>query len=107
MNLKDFYISKIEKGNTWVKIIACIRKNKTGEIREHKDEVWWEFCKPYGEDYPSSSMWADGNYSCDCNRCLYFQRAKNESEDNCECGDELYSVNLKNPKSNEIFYKEF
>ena len=106
MKVKDFYISRIEDGTTWVKIVALIRNNKTGEIREYKDEVWWDYNEPY-DDYPNDFMWSEGNYSCDCNRHLFFQRAKNEDEDNAECGDDLYSVNLKNPKGGKIFYKEF
>ena len=106
MKLDDFYISRIKNGDTWVKITACIRNNETGEIREYSDEVWWDFNEPY-DDYPNDFIWSEGNYSCDCNRCLFFQRAKNENEDDCKCGDELYSVNLKNPKNGEIFYREF
>jgi predicted dehydrogenase len=104
MKLEDFYYRK-EKNDTLVKIIALIRKNKTGEIREYKDELYWG--NWYQDEEPSTYIWEDGNYSCDCNRYLFFQRVKNENEDNEECGDELYSVNLKNPKNEEIFYKEY
>jgi predicted dehydrogenase len=104
MKLEDFYYRK-EKNDTFVEIIALIRKNKTGEIREYKDELYWG--NWYRSEEPSTFIWEDGNYSCDCNRYLFFQRVKNENEDNKKCGDELYSVNLKNPKNNEIFYKEY
>ena len=106
MEIKDFYISRIENGDTWVKIIALIRNNETKEIREHEDEVWWDYNEPY-EDFPSDFIWRDGNYSCDCNRHLFFQRAKGENEDDAECGEEKYSVNLKNPKNGEIIYREY
>ena len=106
VKLKDFDISRIEQGTTWVKIVALIRKNETSEIREYKDEVWWDCNEPY-DDYPNDFMWSEGNYSCDCNRYLFFQRAKGENEDNDECGDDKYSVNLKNPKNGEIFYREY
>lgn len=107
MNIKDFDISRVESGTTWVKIVALIRKNKTGEIREYKDEVWWDHNEPY-DDYPNDFMWSEGNYSCDCNRHIFFNNKKYGEEDwDCPCGEELYSVNLKNPKNNVIFYSEF
>jgi hypothetical protein len=39
-------------------------------------------------------LWTDGNFCCDCNRYLFFQRAANKDEidDDCRCGDSAYSV---------------
>ena len=86
-----------------VKVIAMIRKNATGEIREYKTEVWlFDDNKE-----PDSYMWSEGNFSCDCNRCLFFDRAGGEEENwHHPCGDELYSVNLKT-MDGKIFYKEY
>ena len=65
-----------------------IRKNATGEVRQwvEKDADWDD-----GFDY----IWVDGNCSCDCNRALYFARAKDEDETEAweqDCGESAYSV---------------
>ena len=87
-----------------VKVIAMIRKNTTGEIREYRTEVWLFDDE---EGVPDSYMWSEGNYSCDCNRGLFFARAGREEENwHLPCGNELYSVNLKT-MDRKIFYKEY
>ena len=59
-----------------------IRKNETGEIREYKDT--WN---------GSSFIWSDGNFACDCNRELFFLRAKDEEEpEDSMCGDDRYTI---------------
>lgn len=32
-------------------------------------------------------MWTEGNYSCDCNRSLFFARAAKEEEIDIPCGE--------------------
>ncbi len=40
-------------------------------------------------------IWADGNFSCDCNRELFFLRAADEDEpDETDCGDERFAVRI-------------
>lgn len=39
--------------------------------------------------------WTEGNYSCDCNRALFFVRAKNEEDPNIPCGEERFKVRLQ------------
>lgn len=60
-----------------------IRENATGEIRVTVDEYW-----------SGNFQWQDGNYSCDCNRCLFFERAGGGNPPNCEfeCSDGKYTV---------------
>ncbi len=92
------------KDGVWVKIIAEIRKNDTGEIREY------ETCEILmnDEDYPNPFNWSENNYSCDCNRRLFFDRAGGGDEDwntLCTCG--AFSVNLKNKKDGDCYYREF
>lgn len=70
----------------------ALRKNATGEIRVFDD------------DFDSVSalefMWRDGNYACDCNRHLYFERARDgftEADEEsvwvgASCGDGRYTV---------------
>lgn len=84
-----------------VDILVHIRKNDTGEIRVHKDSLY------LGEDgIPVTFIWEEGNYSCDCNRRLFFARANNEEEDwNSGCSAREYSVNIM--LGNECIYSEF
>ena len=89
----------------WVKVIAHIRKNSTGEVRQYEThEILGE-----GKDKPNNFNWAENNYSCDCNREIFFERAigkEIEDEDN-DCGHGGFSVNLQNPVTGEFYYKEF
>lgn len=87
----------------WVKVVAFIRKNDTGEVRKYHRTSILE-----NDGIVHDYSWRDGNCSCDCNRELFFLRAGNEPEpDDTMCGDERYSVNLQNPKTGEIFYREY
>lgn len=98
MTCDDFELTEIDKdGETrWYKIVAHIRNNATGEVRRHENTaVGDEMC------VPGEYIWSDGNYSCDCNRDLFW------GGDNAECGATRYSVNLENPKTGEIYYREF
>ena len=55
----------------WVKCIAEIRHNTTGEVVEYEtDEILIN-----GEEYPMIFNWEENNFSCDCNRLLFFKRA--------------------------------
>lgn len=95
----------IEKEHRVV-VVEHIKHNATGEVRKRKTwMVWWP---EDGDQSPGDYMYSEGNYSCDCNRHLFFHRANDvEPEDDRPCGDEAYSLNLENPKTGEIFYREF
>jgi hypothetical protein len=71
-----------------MKVDVHIRKNATGEIRIHKDETEWD---DYGN---MSSMYEQGNYSCDCNLELFFERAadKDVPWSARECGHDRFTV---------------
>lgn len=47
-------------------------------------------------DYDIDWVWNEGNYGCDCNRFLFFERAGGKDFDDIKdcppCGTELYSV---------------
>jgi hypothetical protein len=90
--------------NKWVSVIAEIRENATGEVREHRsDEILDD-----GEETPNTYMWEEGNYSCDCNRRLFFERANGEDEDiDSQCTGGKFSVRLRNAKTGKIYYDEF
>lgn len=96
---------KIE-GSIWVECIAEIRHNDSGEVREYDTHEILD----NDAEYPNTFNWAENNFSCDCNRRLFFKRAKDEeTEDDWDrdCTDDQYSVNLKNKVDNVVYYKEF
>lgn len=60
-------------------------------------------------------LWADGNYSCNCNRFLFFERALGKSEEEIQAlqpeGEdcdkyEEYRVNFIKTESGDIVYEE-
>lgn len=88
---------------TWTYLLALIRNNATDEVREYRaltviDEVM---------GWPNDFIWAEGNYSCDCNRELFFARAAGHEAETTECTDWRFSVNLLHPTSRTCFYREF
>lgn len=87
----------LDDGEAWVKVVAVIRKNATGELHEYEcNEIMeWKF------GTPSTWIWTEGNYSCDCNRGIFF----GEPED-VDCGDGAYAVQLRNAKTGEVYYDE-
>ena len=94
------------KNCVWVECIAEIRKNDTGEIREYETHEILEI----GDEHPSVFNWEENNYSCDCNRLLFFNRVKGEEKDedwDVECTDGNFSVNLKNKKDGKVYYREY
>jgi hypothetical protein len=105
MDLQDFEV--VQKApphdiSTWIKIVALIRNNKSQEIVEFPcDGIWDE--KNF---QPSLFIWQDGNFSCDCNRAIFWNEVS-EKKKSENCGHKRFSVNLKNPKTGEIFYKEY
>lgn len=55
----------------------------------------------------STFIWEDGNFRCDCNRALFFARAKGIEEEDVDCGHELYRLDkLVVRETGEIVYSE-
>ena len=91
------------KNARWVRCVARIRKNATGEVRRYEtDEILED-----GETHPSVFKWEENNFSCDCNRELFFERSAGNEIETEECSDGRFSVNLENPVTGEIYYREF
>ena len=91
------------KNARWVRCVARIRKNATGEVRRYEtDEILED-----GETHPSVFNWEENNFSCDCNRELFFERSAGNEIETEECSDGRFSVNLENPVTGEIYYREF
>ena len=91
------------KGCVLVKCIAEIKDNDTGEVREYETD---EMLEPE-DKYLCVSHWESGNYSCDCNRRIFFLKANNEEVEKINCGEGGFSVNLKNKKDGIVYYREF
>lgn len=80
----------IRKGAGWY--LIAIKDNESGEVRLYRHDMRWDDTEEF--------QWMDNNYSCDCNRHLFFLRANgpgpaedpywNDAER--ECGDTKYSV---------------
>lgn len=92
------------KDARWVKCVAHIRRNETGEVRRREVmEVLHN-----GGKHPSTFNWEHNNYSCDCNRELFFGNINGvDGDDDPVCSKGRFSVNLENPVTGEIYYREF
>ena len=87
-------------------LMAEIRCNATGEVRE----ITTTALLVQGVDFPDDFIWIweGGNYSCDCNRRIFFARAAGEKEDwGGPCSEGLYSVRLRDKESGLVWYDEF
>jgi hypothetical protein len=81
----------------------AIRENATGDIR-----------LTY-QDFPdvglAEFMFADGNFSCDCNRRLFFRRAGGEDDladlSGDSCGGDAFSVLLLAAGDTSPIYSDF
>lgn len=54
-------------------------------------------------------IWSDGNFACDCNRRLFFERALDANYDDdidYDCGSDKYAVRITD-KSDNVLYDEF
>ena len=88
-----------------IKSIVHIKDEATGIIHQYKESgsVWLDDDGDY-----NFYMWSMGNYSCDCNREIFFNNAvdKDSDIDNLECGDQIrYAVNIE--IDGEIVYQEY
>lgn len=87
---------------------------KSGDTVVFKD-IWDypSYVRDEGWEFDPVFLWSDGNYSCNCNRDLFFNRATNpeynhEDDDarNCDDFDE-YRVNwIKNLETGRVIYRE-
>lgn len=91
----------------WVMIHVHVIRNRDGVARVYKDDSGM-----LDDDKESLStyIWSDGNFGCDCNRYLFFQRAADEDEDDDapdgHCGEDKYTIYIVNPATGDIVYDE-
>jgi hypothetical protein len=87
----------------WVEVLANIRFNATGEVRQYAtSEILMD-----GETQPSTFNWSENNFSCDCNREIFFFRAAGQVAPERDCTDGQYAVRLENPVTGQVYYEEF
>jgi hypothetical protein len=89
-----------------VPITVSITRVMDGVRREfHTEDFCWDG-RPYEfEDF----IWTEGNYSCDCNRELFFERAagKEHGEIDSPCGKGRFRIDwIKIDSTGETVYTE-
>lgn len=93
-----------DRDGPWVEAWVDILNVPTGETRRYTSISLLE------EDGsgPALFIWTDGNYSCDCNRALFFLRAAGDDEDwdAIVCGDGGYKIRMINPLTGALHYDE-
>jgi hypothetical protein len=63
-------------------------------------------------DFDGDFIWSEGNFSCDCNRNLFFEReclgAKDDEgrADDRECGQEAFLVRITSNATGEVLYED-
>lgn len=70
-----------------------LQDTTTGEEQIIKKEV--DLSTKYGADTLIEFMWSEGLMACDCNRGLFFNRAKGierSDDEDCGCGSSRYIV---------------
>jgi len=91
----------IEKSET-VHYTVEIKEVATGKI---------SLC-PYEDEWQGVVfMWESGNYSCDCNREIFFRAGAGltplPEDDENKCGNSRYLVRITNKETKEIVHDEF
>lgn len=64
-------------------------------IRRTEDGATTLYFDPYCEDEGSIYIWSEGNYSCDCNRHLFFEKSMGvDLGPEMDCSEGAYRVRL-------------
>ena len=86
------------EGEQDIKLRVEIRRNSDGAVAVSENEHvgWYQY------------QWENGNYSCDCNRELFFFRARGEEEpEDNDCGHTRYAVRIQSSKTGELLYSDW
>lgn len=75
---------------------VLIRRNADGQIVECTDLDAITNTSIY--------QWTDGNFSCDCNRHIFFE---GEYDEYVSCGEDKYAIQLYNADTGELLVDEF
>lgn len=90
----------------WMPIEVAIRRTADGQVRVYRDKG------TRNADGFQDSIWADGNFACDCNRYDFFERAggrepTDEESEDAPCGTTAFRiVYIKDAATGEIVYTE-
>ncbi len=79
--------------------LVRIKKVETGEIAFHAGR----YCDDWGR---REYIWTEGNYSCDCNREVFFKRAMGVEPVDVECGWGAFRIRVEAPDCS-ILYDEW
>ena len=89
---------------SWIDCSVTLERVADGEARTFRDWL------PRDDETGSASAWmySDGNYSCDCNRWLDFERAGggNPSLKWARCSDGAFLARIVTTDTGEIVYDE-
>jgi len=69
--------------------VVRLRQASTGEERDISPD-FWAHSQPSVTDH--EFLWTEGNYSCDCNRAVFWALAGAEPPPGAECGDGAYLI---------------
>src|SRR5689334_15778879 len=89
-------------------IDITILDTTTGERVTYRDEDGG-YEDPDNPGEFADFIWREGNFSCDCNRSLFFRLAKGEDVDTMDatCGDGRYVVEqIVRVSNGEVVYRE-
>lgn len=87
-----------------MKINVTIRDRNTDVVRVFADDYDWT-----DGDHTIVYMYRDGNYSCDCNRSIFFARAVGENglEQAVECGEGRFVVEtITDQSKGRVIYED-
>ncbi len=85
----------------YVPVEVHIRRTETGEVRIYRDNLYTTV------DYDGIFIWAEGNWSCDCNRAIFFAEAGGEQNKSNQCGEYGYIVDrIVRVADGELLYTE-
>lgn len=58
--------------------------------------------------YQVTFLWGEGNYSCDCNRFIFYTLAKTGSvpAEHIDCGDTRFKIKIRERISQKLIYSE-
>ncbi len=78
----------VQVHDNYTPCVVFIKKVSTGEVVQYRTDIW-----SYGG--LNFYLWEHGNYSCDCNRALFFERTKGNEPENINCGESEYVVEIE------------
>jgi hypothetical protein len=78
-------------------------------VSDGKNATYWDDEGLYQNgEYDGTFIWEDGNFSCDCNRSIFFHKALGEPEAvEAECGESKFRVDFIKDETGKIWYRDY